>query len=656
MKKTVFTLAFILLGFCLQAKPVDVVTAKSLGIKFMKANTEIKTSSVELVYTAFADNGAAAFYVFTMQPKGFVIVSADNRAKPILGYSTESSFSADEIAGGLQSFFDNYCAGFSQMMAANEERTAEAVRDWERLAATGRINDAKITREVPKLLTTIWNQSALYNDLCPVDTLGPNNHVYAGCVATAMSQIMYYWQWPQTGNGVNAYNCYPYGDLYANFGATTYPFELMPDFLDWTSKPEEIHAVALLQYHAGVSVDMGYSWDGSGALSEKVLYALEHYFYYDGVSMSFNHKDDFSDIVWNNMLRENLDYSMPLYYSASGSDGGHAFVCDGYDDNDMFHFNWGWQGLDNGYYPINGFYLSHYSFPNYHAALFGIYPGGDFCYRPRPVGDLHVEEVSGGTNRVTFTAPSYTECELDLGQVDSIIILRNNVVVHTETSAGVGAEVSFVDEEALGICHYTVYPWSYGYVGAAKRDTILNGPTCELTFHLHDSVGDGWIAKSIAIVDSNGNAVTRLGLAEGSNATLAVEVPSDDELSLYWAYAIGGKDGESYFEVYDWDGGLVYATNGKPTVGELCHFTSGCWVTLDETEEEALSLYPNPVSTQLTIEGVDVARVEVFNAMGQQVGQYYQNEISFSDFVSGVYFLRVTSTEGEVFFEKVVKK
>ena len=241
MKKTVITLILAMLCFGLQAKPVDIETAKSLGVKFMKANTEIKTSSVELVYTAYADNGAAAFYVFSMQPKGFVIVSADDRAKPILGYSTESSFSADEVADGLQSFFDNYCAGFSQMMAANEERTADAVRDWERLAATGRINDAKITREVPKLLTSLWNQSALYNDLCPVDTLGPNNHVYAGCVATAMSQIMYYWQWPQTGNGANAYNCYPYGDLQANFGATTYPFELMPDFLDWTSKPEEIH-------------------------------------------------------------------------------------------------------------------------------------------------------------------------------------------------------------------------------------------------------------------------------------------------------------------------------------------------------------------------------------------------------------------------------
>ena len=174
----------------LQAKPVDVNTAKSLGIKFMNVNTEIKSAQADLVYTAFTDEGQACFYVFSMKPKGFVIVSADDRAKPILGYSSEGFFNPEEIAEGLESFFTNYRAGFSQMMAANDPRTEEAVNDWERLAATGKINDARITREVPQLLTTIWNQSALYNDLCPVDSLGSNGHVYAGCVATAMAQII----------------------------------------------------------------------------------------------------------------------------------------------------------------------------------------------------------------------------------------------------------------------------------------------------------------------------------------------------------------------------------------------------------------------------------------------------------------------------------
>ena len=657
MKHTiVFLLLVTLFLGGLQAKPVDVNTAKSLGIKFMNVNTEVKSAQADWVYTAYTDEGQACFYVFSMRPKGFVIVSADDRAKPILGYSAEGAFDAGEIAEGLESFFTNYRAGFSQMMAADEERTKEAVNDWNRLAATGRINDARITREVPQLLTTIWNQSALYNDLCPIDSLGSNGHVYAGCVATAMAQIINFWQWPETGREMHSYTCYPYGDLFVDFGHTHYRYELMPDFLDWTSRPEEIRAVAELQYHAGVSVDMSYSPNGSGAFSNLVPNALAYYFGYDLSSMRLEQKYWYTNSEWEDLLRENLDMGMPLYYAASGSDGGHAFVCDGYDDNNMFHFNWGWQSFDNGYYAINAFYLTNYSFPDGHEAIFGIFPEADYYLRPVAVDNLQVEALSEGTNRITFMAPAMTVCEFGLDQIDSILILRNCEVIHRELNAAGGSEVRFDDTDALGICHYTVIPYAYEFVGDFSRDTILNGPTCEMTFQLHDSIGDGWLVKSISIVDSRGNAITRLGLTEGSEATVIVEVPAEDELALYWAYAIGGKDWESYFEMYDWKGELVYATSGRPFVGELCRFYTNCVDAVEEEEELVLKLYPNPVSAQLIIEGIEVEQVEVFNALGQLVGQYRQNAIDFSSLESGVYFLHVSSVEGQVFFEKVVKK
>lgn len=657
MKRTFVSLLLVALFFGgLQAKPVDINKAKALGVKFMNTNTEIKSAQADLVYTACADNGQAAFYVFTLQPKGFVIVSADDRAKPILGYSTESVFSAEEIADGLESFFTNYRAGFSQMMAAQEPRTEEAVSDWNRLAATGKINDDKITREVPRMVTTLWNQSALYNDLCPVDPAGPNNHVYAGCVATAMAQIINFWQWPQSGRDVCTYSCFPYGDLFVDFENTHYHYELMPAFLDWTSRPEEVRAVAELQYHAGVSVDMGYSPEGSGAYSPSVINALMHYFRYEGSSMRFEQKNWYTNSDWDNMLRENLDEGMPLYYAASGSAGGHAFVCDGYDDNNMFHFNWGWQGLDNGYYAINAFYLSNYSFPDGHEAIFGIYPEADYYLRPLPVDNLQVEAMSAGTNRIVFTAPSMTLCDFELDQIDSILILRNCEVIHRELNAAGGAQVTFDDTDALGICHYSVIPYAYDFVGDVRCDTILNGPTCEMTFYLHDSIGDGWIAKSISVVDSRGNAVVRFGLTEGSEATIKLEVPSEDELALHWAYSIGGKDAESSFEMYDWDGHLVYATSGRPYVGELCRFYTGCVDAVGEMEESVLTLYPNPVGNQLTIEGVEVERVDMFNALGQLVGQFHQNVIDFSSFESGVYFLHVSSVEGQPLFEKVIKR
>ena len=656
MKKTIITMLLALAFVGLQANPVDVETAKSLGIKFLNCNTEIKSASADLAYTAFADNGTPCFYVFAMQPKGFVIVSADDRSKPILGYSTESGFSANEIPDGLQSFFNNYQAGFSQMFANNDARTDEAVRDWNRLTETGRISDERITREIEPLLTCIWNQSALYNDLCPMDSLGPNGHVYAGCVATAMSQIMYYWQWPAQGAESHAFDCFPYGTLYADFAGTNYRYDLMPDFLDWTSTPEEIHAVALLQSHAGISVNMMYSPEGSGAYSWYVVEALQNYFRYDELSMYLDSRDWHTEIEWANMLRENLDLGMPLYYSASGNDGGHAFVCDGYDDMGMFHFNWGWQGFDNGYYSIDGFYLSNYSFPDVHQAIFGIYPNIDYCYVPQRIEDFHVEAVSTGTNRISFKAPLQNYCEVNLEKLDSIVFVRNSQIIHTEYDVPAGSQVSYDDNDALGISHYTVYPFSYGFIGSFERDTILNGPTCEMTFQLHDSIGDGWIAKSISIVDSRGISVKRIGLDDGFEATVKVEVPSNEELSLHWAYAIGGKDNESSFEMYDWTGNLIYATEGKPMVGELCRFTSNCELGVDEVANSAISLYPNPVRSQFTIEGTGIELVEVFDALGQRVYLGSGNVVDASTWPEAMYFARVTFGNGTVSTVKFVKR
>jgi len=166
MKKLFFALLLVVATMGLQAKPIDVEKAMSLGIKFMNANTETKSSQAVLSYTAVADNGQAAFYVFGLQPRGFVIVSADDRMKPILAYSTESNFTA-QLPDGLMTFFDNYKAGFSQMVANDVPRTAEAIADWERLEKTGRLSASKTDRSVGPLLSSIWNQTDLYNNMAP---------------------------------------------------------------------------------------------------------------------------------------------------------------------------------------------------------------------------------------------------------------------------------------------------------------------------------------------------------------------------------------------------------------------------------------------------------------------------------------------------------
>ena len=582
MKQTVFFILFVVLFFGgLQAKPVDVQTAKSLGVKFMKANLEMKSATAELTYTAFADDGTAAFYVFAVQPKGFVIVSADDRAKPILGYSTESNFTA-QLPDGLMTFFDNYKAGFSLMYENDDERTPEAVADWKNLAETGRLSDKKINRSVEPLLASVWNQTDLYNNMAPLD---PNSvfsgHCKAGCVANAMSQIMRYWEWPRHGQGGHGYYASSYygnyGWLEVNFESATYHFELMPDFLDFASPQAEVDATALLEYHAGVSVDMGYGPNASGAYSEDVGPAMLDYFRY---SPEMQHRSKYNQTQWENDLRANLDGGMPLYYASSGPDGGHAYVLDGYDDNNMFHLNWGWAGFDNGWYAIDGFYLTFYSFPWNHSAYFNLHPNPEYYDAPMAIENLEASVWTENRVELTFNPVYETRGGNPIAELEAIYILRDGVVV--DSLLGVSdSQVGYIDEvDKGGTYYYTVFAVNEAGMSKVARDTVMIGSTCDLRFELADSGNNGWDMSSIAVLDEDGKISRRVSLWDGGEASFIVPVPNNQTATFFWTYDntcySHGSLSEVSYEVYDWDDNLIVASDGYPEVGEIIEYQIDC--------------------------------------------------------------------------------
>jgi len=200
-------------------------------------------------------------------------------------------------------------------------------------------NIAKGVKAAGPLLETLWNQEPYYNDLCPQNTP-------IGCVATAMSQIMRYHQWPQNGIGWHKYEHTAYGTQYAHFEETTYSWSSMPIQLTSNSTNDEILAVATLCYHAGVSVDMNYDPEGSGAFSRDVLYALTNYFNYDPTTIQIHTFDSTNQTNWINMIKAEIDAGRPVYYAGSSdASGGHAWVCDGYNDGNELHINWGWGTL-----------------------------------------------------------------------------------------------------------------------------------------------------------------------------------------------------------------------------------------------------------------------------------------------------------------------
>ena len=358
-----------------KANPVDMQTAREIGAKFVNGSTAMRTTANDLrhVTTYRTDNNVAAFYVFNMA-NGFVIVAADDCSIPILAYSDEGPFNVDNIPvqmeGYLQVYRKEIQYGIERRLSGDET----IAKQWNMLRRTGKPFGTRSTTAVEPLLSETWNQNCYYNALCPEDPDGPCGHVYAGCVATAMGQIMHYWKYPVVGSGSHTYYPDGYPEQTANFGATTYDWNNMPDNLTSSSSSTQINAVATLLWHCGIAVNMMYSPSGSGAYSDDVPYAMTEYFNYSDVLYGQYKEDNYT---WLSMVKSNLDLGLPLYYSGSDVNGagGHAFVCDGYDANDYLHFNWGWSGSgNNAYFAVDALNVGNYQFNNYNYAIFNLRP------------------------------------------------------------------------------------------------------------------------------------------------------------------------------------------------------------------------------------------------------------------------------------------
>ena len=367
--KTLF-LSFAVFGLFLTstAHPVDQQTAKAIAAKFMQTN------DLQLSTTYQTDKGIATFYVFNTSD-GFVIVAADDCETPIIAYSRESRFDPNNVPMQMEGYLQDFVARMQIGIENHIEADELTAKQWELVKTTGRLNERKDAKAVEPLLTEKWHQGCRYNSLCP-EMSGPCNRAEVGCVAVAMGQIMHYWGYPASGWGSNAY--YNLGvQLSADFGNTTYDWEHMPDSLTDASSEEEIAAVATLLYHCGVAVNMEYSNNGSNISSANVPNALIRYFSYS--RQLHRDKKGNDNAAWLAKLKDCLDLQRPIYYSGKGNAGGHAFVCDGYDDNDLLHFNWGWGGNGDGYFALGNLNVIGYHFNNNNYAILDIFPQYEPC-------------------------------------------------------------------------------------------------------------------------------------------------------------------------------------------------------------------------------------------------------------------------------------
>ena len=353
MKKWILSLFLLALGSSLAGHPIEPSTARQVAQHFLHSLSSNRGAPIEpiLIDTDVAGVGGKEgfFYVFA-SGSGFVVVSGDDSVFPVLGYSLESSFDPTSLPQNVAKWLEGYRSQIRYAVENRLEATMEIQEAWNTiLKATDGVIAPREANSVNPLLKTKWDQSPYENALCPYDS-DYKERAVTGCVATAMAQVMKYWNYPATGTGFHSYNHDKYGTLSANFGNTNYQWSSMPNVI---SSPNQ--AVATLMYHCGVSVDMNYnvgSEGGSGASTLDVADALVDYFGYAS-TVTKNYRSDFSDAQWKTLLKTELDAGRPIQYAGTGTGGGHSFVCDGYDNNDFFHFNWGWGGNSDGYFLID---------------------------------------------------------------------------------------------------------------------------------------------------------------------------------------------------------------------------------------------------------------------------------------------------------------
>lgn len=302
------------------------------------------TAPVEIAYTQMQVDNEPAVYVFNGED-GFVLVSAEDDARAILGYSDHGRFDATDMPKNMQFWLQMYADELASKPTPTPSLKGRVQR---RTAAQTQATYPTIS---PILGEVEWGQDEPYNNLCP--TVGGERSV-TGCVATAISQIMYAHKYPTKGIGSKTYTTESHGlRLNVNFGATTYDWGNMLPYYKNNYNSTQANAVATLMYHVGVAADMDYDPDGSGAISSAALAAITEYFGYNK-SIHVLPKDFMKEETVLQTVASDLQEGRPVYISGSTvNQEGHAFVCDGMQSDGYLHINWGWNGSGNGYFALS---------------------------------------------------------------------------------------------------------------------------------------------------------------------------------------------------------------------------------------------------------------------------------------------------------------
>ncbi len=588
-------------------------------------------------------------YAINMKAGGFILVSASVKTLPVLGYSYEGTYNPTQTPDALKAWLAYYGR---QLDEADSRSLAEPwILQKRNLLTTPDRSDGP-WRYVEPMLRTTWDQGINYNGSCPPDAQGPGGRCYAGCVATAVGQLVYYHRWPNQGIGEYSYMHPVYGEQYANFGETSYYWNGMETALTGPNQ----HLSKLL-YHLGISFDMDYGPNGSGMWNHSAANSMRDFFKY-GPETQYVFRDE-TTMNWDSIIIANLEDRKPVYYAgweAVGSQNGHAFVCDGYDPDEFYHFNWGWSGSNDGYFLLSALTPGGSNFNFAQELIRDIYPDTTnytyplYCSGPDTLWTI-TGTFSDGSNRVNYPAgsdcfwllqpsePDYDSISaiqlsfplFDFAQNDTLRIYEDddlNGQLIAAFTAGDTPGVIEIQKESAFIWFSGENGNADGFLASYKSSLPVY---CSGITTINDASGsleDGSGSKRYT-----NNNLCRWKIVPQNLVPLTLTIDSLDlapgdflqVFDLGTQQVVATLSGNTLPDPINIASGktyLVFSTDGSVTAkGWALSWAPQTGVGIDPTPNSSVNIYPNPAKDFITIENPSGFKnhtaIEIYDLSGQ---------------------------------------
>lgn len=685
------------------AEQISESQAMAVATKYMQLE-QPNRQLVPAPRTATASS-AAPYYVFNSSDgKGFIIVSGDDELTEIVGYSTDGFFDTANIPANAQAWLNKYADYVARVQSGD--------------AVARKVQVSTLAETIVEpLVTTRWNQDAPYNNMCPIDR-NYNRRSVTGCGATAMAQVMKYWEWPVQGQGEHQNANDP--SLEVDFSESVYDWDNMLDTYNSLSSQTAQDAVAKLMYDCGVSIDMSYSYEASGAYDSDIAIALGTYF---GYKAQTHLRDAYTVNAFRELIKSELDNARPVLFGGQGTVGGHEYVVDGYDSNDFLHINWGWGGASDGFYDMElmnppslgigggaGGFTEDQSIVTVQKdetmrgstgqKSFNIYTMGEYGVNPQVDAAKKGDRIRIDVNNLwNITAHDF------IGSVSVAVYDAdfNRVAIAEGYSNlplqgwNIFPELSFYlqDElEALADGEYTVWAvtkedvgdgYDYDWIRVAMPEfTIMTISGDDIIFGATADVVDVALTDAVFVEEGIKEPGDRVSfyVPLRNNATTPVtgqlicelqNASTGSALKRQTVTASLSENGERVIEVpitlssSAFKEGMTYRFVAISfTVDETtCNFDSdlasvdffvGDPAGVDTMETPEITAYPNPTSGIVRIGGAAMADVEVYSADGRLIGDYKQvDSVDLTNNPRGIYVLKVTTGDASTML-RVVKK